>query len=230
MANNSNKLSFYIIDLIGDTGMTIKKGYNKSLIEELDSVDWPAIMPALIKYAREKEQKLIRVGSDMVYIEIVKEAIARVYGQGKSGKYRNWDSAKYPDLSIFLKFVINDVVRREVSRLTGFNLEQLCWDDDSGEERAFSISPYDDADAHQYRTQEDSMTDMEGADRLSVILDEISDKDEDLGMIILCIKDGIVKREKIAETTGFDLVSVTNLRRKLKRRLSWYKEKYMMNN
>lgn len=218
-------------------GMAKRESYDRSVIEKLDSIDWLAIMPGLIKYARAKEKLLIAVGSGKVYLDIIREAIARVYGQGENEKYRNWDSKKYPDLSKFLKYVIKDILRREVANLTGYQTEQLCWENEPGEERALSVTTQDDADAHQYLNPEDLIIKMETeknelelAEKLSNTLNDISLEDEDLGLLILCIDDGKTKNARIAEETGFEISKVNNLKKKLKRRLKWYDKKYGISN
>ena len=217
--------------------MAKREGYDRSVIEKLDSIDWPAIMPGLIKYARAKENLLIAVESGKVYLDIIREAIARVYGQGENGKYRNWDSKKYPDLSKFLKYVIKDIVRHEVADLTGYQTEQLCWENGPGEERALSVATQDDVDAYQYLNPEDLIIKMETkknelklAEKLSNTLNDISLEDEDLGLLILCIDDGKTKNAQIAEETGFEISKVNNLKKKLKRRLKWYEKKYGIGN
>ena len=202
--------------------MTKRNSYDNSAIAKLDSADWPSIRPKLIKYAQAKENLLIKLNSDLVYIDIIKEAIARVYGCGENGKYRNWNSSKYPDLYKFLKFIIHDIVREEISRVTGYSTEQLFWGDDSNEERAATVSPYDKSDAHKYENPENLIIEMEGAKRLNEALDQIADKDEDLASLILCIYDEITKSAQIADETGFSIEKVYNLKRKLKRHLNWY--------
>ncbi|MFH2064752.1 MAG: hypothetical protein ABIK15_06115 [Pseudomonadota bacterium] len=206
-----------------------KKGFDRSAIDKLDAYDWPSIMPRLTKYARAKENQLINLGSDMVYSDIIQEAIARVYGQGKDGKYRNWDSERYPDLAKFLEYVMKDIVRSEILTLTQYTEEQLCWEAESCEERKLTVSPYDNSDAHQSKNSIDLTIDKEGAERLWRALEKISEEDGDLESIILSITDGKTKSEQISKETGLDIKDVYNLKRKLKRHLKEYKDKYGMN-
>ncbi len=106
-------------------GMLQKKGYDRSIIEKLRAADWEAIWPRLFRYARSKEVVLNSIGSEKNYEDIIQEAIARVYGQGENGRFRNWNSDKYPDLGLFLKFIIKETVQQEITHLTGYSKEQL---------------------------------------------------------------------------------------------------------
>jgi hypothetical protein len=216
--------------------MTKRKSYDKSVIKKLDAADWSSMMLGLIKYARAKEKVLISVYSDLIYTDLIKEAIARVYGQGAIGKFRNWDSDKYPDLSLFMKYIIKDVVREEVSRLTGYKTQQLFWENDPEEERFFKSSAIDESDAHQYFSpeslileQEKEIFEDELSKKIRETVDEIEQGDEDLAIMLISIKDGNTKSAKIAEDTGFDINKVYYLRKRLKRHFKWLRKKYEIN-
>lgn len=205
-----------------------KKGYDRSILETLSKVDWPAISPGLIKYARAKEQLLIKVGSGLNYSDIFQEAVARVYGQGENNKYRNWDTEKYPDLFDFLKIVIHEITRRETTRVTCYRIEQLCWEDNSGEEKGRPVNSQDSTDANLSWNPESLEITKEEIEDLSNEIDRISNEDEELGLVLMCIDDGNVKSRQIARETGFAIEKVYNLRRKLKRRFrKWYNEKIL---
>ncbi|MDA3918595.1 MAG: hypothetical protein PF690_16725 [Deltaproteobacteria bacterium] len=205
-----------------------KKGYDRSILETLSKVDWPAISPRLIKYARAKEQLLIKVGSELNYSDIFQEAVARVYGQGENNKYRNWDTEKYPDLVDFIKIVMHEITRREITRVTGYRIEQLCWEDDSGEEKGLPVNSQDSTDANLSWNPESLEIKKEEIEDLSNEVDRISNEDEELGLVLMCIDDGNVKSQQMARETGFAIEKVYNLRRKLKRRFrKWYNEKIL---
>ncbi len=205
--------------------MMQKKGYDRSILETLSKVDWPAILPRLIKYARAKEQLLIKVGSGLNYSDIFQEAVARVYGQGENNKYRNWDTEKYPGLADFLKVVIHEITRREIVRVTGYKTEQLCWEDGSKEEKGLPVNNEDSADANLSWNPENLEIKKEEIEDLSNEIDRISNEDEELGFVLMCIDDGNVKSQQVARETGFSIEKVYNLRRKLKRRFrKWYNE------
>jgi len=201
--------------------MMQKKGYDRSILEKLSKVDWPAISPGLIKYARAKEQLLIKVGSELNYSDIFQEAVARIYGQGENNKYRNWNTEKYPDLVDFLKIVIHEITRREIARVTGFKIEQLCWEDGS-EEKRIPVNSQDSADANLSWNPESLEIKKEEIEDLSNEVDRISNEDEELGLVLMCIDDGNVKSQQMASETGFAM------RRKLKRRFrKWYNKKIL---
>lgn len=206
--------------------MLQKKGYDRSVIEKLRAVDWNSIRPRLIKYARSKEFMLDSIGSEKGYEDIIQEAIARVYGQGENGKYRNWDSDKYPDIGLFLKFVIREIVQREVEDLTGYSKEQICWDENPGEEKGLAVDSFDSVDSHHPDTPENATLRKERIDKLSAMIEEVADGDEELGLMIMCIhQDGITKSAQIADEIGLPVEKVYNLKKRLKRRLEFYKGK-----
>lgn len=206
-------------------GMLQKKGYDRSIIEKLRTADWSSILPRLVKYARAKEVVLNAVGSEKSYEDIIQEAIARVYGQGENGRFRNWDSEKYPDLGLFLKFIVKEIVQQEITQLTGYSKEQLCWEDDPGEERELDVDNTDSADSHTPVTPENSILDKENIVRLPAKIDEIANGDYELGLVTLCIHDGTTKSSQIADEIELPIKDVYNLKKRLKRRLEFYNGK-----
>jgi len=207
--------------------MTKNKSYDQSVIKKLNAADWREIMPRLIKYSRSKEGLLTKLKSELGYKDILQEAILRVYGKGKNGKFRNWNPEKYPDLAQFIIFIIKEVVRQEISDMTGYKKEQLCWEDASGEERELPVDNCNNVTAHHSSTPEDVIIKEEAADRLSAKIDKFSNGDEELGMVILCISEGITKASKIAEEIGLPTKEVYNLKRKIRRRLEHYNDASM---
>lgn len=63
------------------------------------------------------------------------------------------------------------------------------------------------------------MIEEEDANNLFVKLAKLSEEDEELGMVVMCIEDGIAANRQIAKETGFEIKKVNNLKKKLKRRL-----------
>lgn len=207
-------------------GMLQKKGYDRSVIEKLRTVDWASIRPRLIKYARSKEFMLEAIGSEKSYEDIIQEAIARIYGQGENGRYRNWNSEKYPDIGLFLKFIIQEIVQQEVENLTDYSKEQIFWDENPGEEKELNVNSFDSADAHISETPESTNINKEHIERLPAKIEEVSGEDYELGLIIMCIhQDGITKSSQIADELELPVKDVYNLKKRLKRRLEFYKSK-----
>lgn len=200
-----------------------KKNYDRSIREKLNSLDWPAISLRLLKYARSKEKMLIKIGSELTYTDLFQEAVARVYGQGENNKYRNWNSKKHPDISEFLKLVMHEVTRQEIARITGYTMERLCWEDTSEEEKLLPVNNQDSCDANLSWNPENLKIKKESIEELSNEVERISNNDEELGLMLMCIGDGNVNCHKIAEETGFTIKKIYNLRRKLKRHFTkWY--------
>ena len=55
------------------------------------------------------------------------------------------------------------------------------------------------------------------------VLDRLENEDEDLGMVILCIKLETSEPRYIAQETGFEIRKVNNLLKKLRRKLKNFK-------
>lgn len=113
--------------------------------------------------------------------------------------------------------------------MTGYSTEQLHWENEPGEERPLAVT--DDSDAHQYSTPDDLMLEAEEnkiktefLETLSTKLEEISKEDEKFESLILCIYDGKTKNREMAEATGIEKNKINNLKKKLKRRLKFYRE------
>lgn len=199
--------------------MAHKKGYDPSIRDELDKADWISLVPKLIKYAKGRLFTLEQTGSKLTYEDIALEAIARLYGRGDNDTYRNWDRKKYPSLYKHLKCIVREIIRREIEKLATFENESLL--NVEGEPKL--LKPAEDALnlAHvlKARSPADLCIQKEGADRLHKILDKVTENDDDLQNVTICIVSGITKSRDIAVETGLEVSKVYNLKMKLKRRL-----------
>jgi DNA-directed RNA polymerase specialized sigma24 family protein len=201
--------------------MSYKNGYDPSIRDELERIEWNSILPRAIKFALIKEKMLRRLGSELTYEDLIQEAITRLYGIGEGGSYRNWNYKKY-NATVFLKFVIKDLVKAELKKLARYKKEPLYRENGSEKNLIINKDGLNIADLLRTKSLEDIVIDAGAANDLLSKLEEISDDNEDLGMVIMCYEDGISKPREIAEITGFDKDKVNNLKRTLKRKLKLF--------
>ena len=82
------------------------------------------------------------------------------------------------------------------------------------------IKAYDEtAGASRTKTPEEVTIEYENLQTLKNELDILSNGNEDMGMVILCIEDGVSEPRNIADMTGFEIGKINNLLRKLRRKL-----------
>ena len=203
--------------------------YDPSIREELDKADWNDIHPRVLKYAVSRAKIFKWLGDKVEPIALVQEAIARAYGIGTRGTYRNWNKEKYPDLANFLIGIIKSMTSHEAEHRLEFPKESLFNENGSPKDEKILKSSDDISGASIPKTPEAELIENENLQALKDQLDNISIDDVDLGLIIICIEDGISKPRHIADETGFDINNVNNLLRKLRRKLNKYKPK-MKNN
>ena len=75
--------------------------YDPSIHEKLEKADWDAALPRVLKYAVSRAKIFKWLGDEVEPEALVQEAIARAYGTGTRGNYRNWNREKCPDLANF---------------------------------------------------------------------------------------------------------------------------------
>ena len=199
--------------------------YDPTIYEELEKADWDAALPRVLKYAVSRAKIFKWLGDEVEPEALVQEAIVRAYGVGTRGNYRNWNKKTCPDLGNFLIGIIRSMFSHKAEHEAKFPSESLFSKDGSPKD-AKILKSYDEATgASKPKTPEEEIIENENLQALQDELDRLADGTEDLGMIILCIEDGISEPRKIAATTGFDKKKVNNLLRKLRRKLDKYNPK-----
>jgi hypothetical protein len=199
--------------------------YDPSIHEELEKADWDAALPKVFKYALSRAKIFKWLGDDVEPEALVQEAIARAYGVGTRGTYRNWNKETCPDLGDFLIGIIRSMTSHKAEHEAGFPSESLFNDDGSPKDGKFLKSYGKVAGASKPKNPETEIIEKENLQALQDELDRLADGNEDLGMVILCIEEGISEPRKITEMTGFDKGKVNNLLRKLRRKLDKYNPK-----
>ncbi len=198
--------------------------YDASIQKDLDDADWNAVLPEVLKYAVERAKKFKWLGTyRMEPEELVQEAIVRAYGVGNDGGYRNWNKQDCPNLAKFLNGIIKSITSHEADHVVNFANEPIYNEGQSKDEKILKLD--DTAEISKPKTPEEEFLEEENLRTFDDELDKLADGDVDLGMVILCIKDGIGEPRNIADETGLEIEKVYNLKRKLRRKLKKYQPK-----
>ena len=203
--------------------------YDPTIHEELNKADWNDARPRVLKYAVFRAKIFKWLGDEVEPEALVQEAIARAFGIGNRGNYRNWNREKCPDLENFLIGIIRSMTSHDAEHGTEFPKESLFNEDGSPKDEKILKSSDETAGASMPKTPEAELIENENLQALRDQLDSLSIDNEDLGLVIVCLEDGISKQRHIAEETGFDINKVNNLLRKLRRKLDKYKPKMKSN-
>jgi len=199
--------------------------YDPTIHEELNKADWNDARPRVLKYAVFRAKIFKWLGDEVEPEALVQEAIARAFGIGNRGNYRNWNREKCPDLENFLIGIIRSMTSHDAEHGTEFPKESLFNEDGSPKDEKILKSADETAGAFKPKTPEEKIIENENLRTFKGQLDCLSDGDEDLGMVILCIEEGISKPRHIVEETGFDKKKVNSLLKRLRRKLEKYKPK-----
>jgi RNA polymerase sigma factor (sigma-70 family) len=189
--------------------------YDPSIQADLDALDWENdVLPRAMKYATAASRELRGLGYEVEPADLVQEAITRVY-EGR----RRWDKMKLPDFGVFLNGIIKSLISHVVERSKKFPSEPLLWEE--GSDKNFAVSP----DGHIVSAAlipQPADEALIEAERLKPIMDALAlveSESDEMGLLILCIRDGMTKPSEIAAETGLDLKTVYKLKERLKERL-----------
>lgn len=199
--------------------------YDPSIHEELKKVNWDAVLPSVLKYAVWRTKNFEWLGEKVDPEALVQEAIARVYGIGTNGTYRNWEREACPDIAVFLMGIIRSMTSHTAEHEAGFPKESLFLEDGSPKDSKLFASADETAGVIKPKMPEDELIDAKNLQSLMKVLDSLGAEDEDLGMVILCIEDGISRPRFIARETEFKIEKVNNLLKKLRRKLKRFNPK-----
>ena len=199
--------------------------YDPSIHEELRKADWDVALPRVLKYAVSRAKIFRWLGDEVEPEALIEEAIARAYGVGIRGNYRNWNTETCPDLASFLIGIIRSMTSHKAQHEAEFPSESLFNEDGSPKDEKVLKHADETAGAFKPKTPEEEFIENENLQAFKDQLDRLSDGDEDLGMVILCIEEGISKPRHIVEETGFDKKKVNNLLKRLRRKLEKHNPK-----
>jgi hypothetical protein len=182
--------------------------YNQAIREELDDANWPEISLELLWYARSKAKMLRAIGiSEVDHEDLIQEAISLAYGVGPNKTYRNWNKEVYPDLASFLRSVIKSIVSHKKEHHEKFKKDTSSLDDAIGDKELRQLSP---------KGPEELVAEMYGLKNLKDTIYELVKGNEEIGMVLLCLEEGISKPQQISEETGYDVKKVNNILKMLR--------------
>lgn len=199
--------------------------YDASIREELDKVDWNTVLPKVLKYAALKSKFVAWMGDRVDPEELVHEAIARAYGRGAGGTYRNWNQKNCPDITDFLNGIIRSMISHIAEHEKSVPKESLFREDGSLKDDKISqaLDGGGSSEINRNKDPEETLIDKESQQLFKEFLDKLGEEDEDLAMVIMCIEDGIRKPRFIAQETKFEIKKINNLLKKLRRKLKSFK-------
>ncbi|XCN72925.1 MAG: hypothetical protein Q3M24_22030 [Candidatus Electrothrix aestuarii] len=199
--------------------MKIDNKYDLSVREELDKVNWDSVLPKVLKCAIQVSRKFFWLGYKVNPEDLVSEAIARAYGVGTGGTYRNWNKKSCPDIAKFLNDIIKSMSSHTAEHEAKFAEESIFSEDGYLKNNKLFAIVDTIAGYCRPKTPEEKFIETDNLQKLVNVLDKLENENEDLGMVILCIKEGISEPRYIAQETGFDVSKVYNLLKKLRRKL-----------
>jgi hypothetical protein len=199
------------------------KGYAPSVQKELDRVDWDSVLPRVLKSAVQLSKKFFWLGSKVDHEELVSEAIALAYGVGTGGTYRNWNKNSCPDIADFLIGIIRSLTSHTAEHEAKFTEESIFSEDGSPKDNKLFSTVDTITGCYRPKTPEEEFLESDNLQKLMNFLDMLENENEDLEMVILCIKLEISEPRYIAQETGFKVRKVNNLLKKLRRKLKKFK-------
>lgn len=197
---------------------------DENLIDLLKTENWDEIAPRLIAHAKWKcasyswARNQHDLPKGLQAADIAMQAIDKLI----SGE-RIWDKNNQPNLLFFLKSVIDSLIWHLVSssshqneRPSGFRSKIPTDNDSDPQDYDFIIDTASSSDP----TPENFLLNKENQARFWEIknfLYELASGDEEVGMILLCMEEGIIKPKEIAEQLGLDVAKVNNAQKRLRR-------------
>jgi hypothetical protein len=197
---------------------------DRELVEKLGKVKWGRVILELTWFSSGRIKKLSwkhgwkgdHIPKGLEPADIAMEAISTVFDER-----RHWDSVKYPNLMDYLKSVANSLISH-LYESKEYELTDRFLEDEEGSEQ---IPLPADPEAVTQLTPDPEETllgkeeDQIGEELFNQLLDFLKDDDE-LGEIILCIREGYTKPAQIAQQLDVDVKEIYTRKRRLQRRFT----------
>jgi hypothetical protein len=200
----------------GVDGLEYHSKYDLLNIKKLDEIDWKEVSIRCMKYAISKAEKLKKFGINMNPEELIIESITRAYGQGENETYRNWNTEKSPDAVDFIKGIISSIVSQLIQRAIKFPSENIHYLDENIKDDQINKAIESELLVSTPVNPEEELLTSERAQKINDFLDKISEEDEELGLLIICLEEGHYKPRHIAQQLNCDKKDANNLLRKLR--------------
>lgn len=194
--------------------MSQGKVYDSSVQREMDEMDWDSVLLRVLKYAVQVSKKFYWLGYKVDPEDLVSEAVTQAYGGN-----RNWNKNTCPDFANFLIGIIRSITSHTAEHEAKFTKESIFSEDGSSKDNKLLVTVDTITGYCRPKTPEEKFIETDNLQKLMDVLDKLENENEDLGMVILCIKDEISEPRYIAQETGFEVSKVYNLLKKLRRKL-----------
>ncbi len=200
-----------------------KSGYDSSIREELQKADWDDALARALKYAHWKSKMFSWLGFEVDPEGLVNEAIARAFGvgTGKDGNttYRNWNKERFPNLADFLISIVDSIVSHIAEHHSKFAFSSMDETDEEKDDASrLEFEAQSTSDFIRPRSPEELVLLKEKTTSLRLFMDSLSDEDEEIGMVLMAMEDGIEKPADIADATGYEVTKVYTITKRLRRK------------
>ncbi len=202
--------------------------YDPAIRTELDNAGWENIFPRIYKYAMARSMKYHWLGYVVEPEELIQDAISRAYGIGENETYRNWNKEKYPKLEDFLISIIESITSHKADHSRRIKEKPLFNDDGTTNDIELNISSMWIKNRENISPDEEIIQ-LETLQLLTDKLKSIAEEDEEIGIIILCLEEGISLPREISNETGYNVNKVNNILRRLRTKLKKLKPPPKMN-
>lgn len=151
--------------------------------------------------------------------DLVNEAIAQAYGVGSKGSFRKWNKERYPDPVDFFISTINSITSHDAKHYTRFRQEHFGGQESGSPDPLETEASKSLSSIHKALDPEEKTIQLDLAQKSIASIRELINGDEEMGMIFLCLEEGITKAKDIAKETGYDINRVYTILRRYRRKL-----------
>jgi DNA-directed RNA polymerase specialized sigma24 family protein len=191
---------------------------DRETVEKLEKADWDRIIPELARFALKRVQRLSwkqeRIPKGLNADGIACEAIALVFDGD-----RRWDPEKDPDLMGYLRSVVNSLISH-LYELKDYKISERFREYEDGGEQV-PVPEGADGPVDLINDPEKMLIEQEearlGEELYDDLLDFLKDDDE-LGEVVLCIREDAVKPREIARLLGVEAEEIYSRKKRLQRR------------
>jgi DNA-directed RNA polymerase specialized sigma24 family protein len=185
--------------------------------EKLNNANWDTILPKVLKYAHWRA-RMYRGLPSPESEDLVQEAISLAFGVGPDGTHRKWNCEKCPDLTQHLIGIIRSITSHETERLRKYRHKHFGATKEGNQQDRLEIEASL-AFSDKIPTPEQIIAGEQRAREIIEELDKISVGDEEMQLVLMCIfDDGFTKPQEIADATGYEVKSVYNILKRIRRK------------
>lgn len=200
-----------------------ESNFGPTRLAELPSEAWKEALLRALAHAHGKGKHWKRLGYEFEPEELVQEAIGRAFGvgTGRGGRLacRNWNQARYPTLAEFLIATVDSLISHAYEHHQRYS---FCSFQAGDGEQGDSSQPDAEAQAAcglvRPRSPEALLVMAQRYDAFRSFLDQVSQEDEEVGLVLLALEDGATKSE-LPGVTGFSATQVYNITKRLRRKI-----------